>query len=241
MRCSLTWVLVLCLLGPAGADDANERDYAVDDTGQLYELRCERAEIRKVGRIEVDGVTPTLWDIAATPDGYVYGISEEALFLINVTEPEKSVRVAAHRVRGGYGMTAVGSVLLVNTRDNQVFVIDRKTGDATAIGAMGGAWGASGDIALVGERIFSSVKDGAGREALVELDPETGAATEVGRFVDQDQRPIEHMYGLICRKGVLYGLTLGGDLLRVDENTGRCVVLRRTGITWYGATDCVRF
>ena len=241
MRGWIALGLALCLTVGAQADDRDEHDYAVDDRGQLYRLRCDKAEVEAVGLIQVDGVTPTLWDIAATPDGFVYGISSDDLYLINVTEPGKSRRIGRHGVRGCYGLTAVGTVLLANTKDNRVLLIDRRTAQVTPLGVMGGDYSASGDIALVGDRLFSSVKDAAGRETLVELDPQTGAATAVAPLVDGARRGITNMYGLIYRKNVLYGLTHDGDLVRIDEATGQCQVLKRTGVTFYGATDCVRF
>ena len=47
-------------------------------------------------------------------------------------------------------------------------------------------------------------------------------------------------YRLIIRKEIVYGLTNGGDLLRIDPFTAKCVVLKRTGISWWGATDYQR-
>lgn len=240
MRGWVVLALVLCLAGGAWADERDEQDYAVDDQGNLYRVRCDQAEVEKVGLIQVEGRTPTLWDIAATPDGFVYGIANDGLYLINVSDPSKSEKIGEHGISGCYGMTAVGMVLLVNTKDNRVVLVDRRTAEATPLGVMGGSWAASGDIALVGEKLYSSVKDAAGRETLVQLDPQTGAATEVAPLTVGGRR-IENMYGLICRKGVLYGLTLDGDLLQIDEGSGICRLLRKTGVTWYGATDCVRF
>lgn len=229
---------------PAAAQDV-ELDYAVDEGGALYRIDCERLSSERVGQIEVpraDGTVerPVLSDLAATPDGYLYGIGDGGLYLINLTDPTKSRRIGDHGLTGPWGMCAVGATLLVNTSGGGAYLVDRRTAEATPLGPMGGPWVASGDIATLGARIVSSVKDGARREHLVTLDPQSGRATLVGVLETADGAPVGAVFGLIDRKGVLYGLTSDGAILRIDPATARCVVLRRTGIRWWGATSYTR-
>jgi hypothetical protein len=236
---SLTLLLALAL-PPAFAGD-DERCFAVDQGGNLFRLRCAEATVEPLGRVEVQGANPVLVDLAATPDGYLYGIADDgSLCLLDQEDPRRSVVVGNTGLSSPYGMVALGDRLIVNTRAGEVWTVDRRTGQATRLGAMGGGWSASGDIAVLGERVYSSVKDAARREHLVELDPATGAARRIGAFVDQDGKQLHDMFGLVVEQGVLYGVTRGGDLVRIDPATGRCVVLLRTGKQFYGATDALR-
>lgn len=237
------WALVL-LLALAGAPVlAGDDDpcFAVDAQGDLYRVRCERTLVEPMGRVEVQGQKPVLVDLAATPDGYLYGLADDGrLYMIDQEDPRRSVLVGESGLGSPYGMVAVGERLLVNTRAGEVCWLDRRTGKATRVGPMGGGWAASGDIALLGDKVYASVKDAARREHLVTLDPATGAVRLVGALTDQAGQPVQDVFGLVVEKGVLYGLTQGGDLVRVDPQSGRCTVLLRTGKRFYGATDALR-
>lgn len=237
----IRWLCLLALaLSPALAGD-DEPCFAVDMTGQLYRIRCSQAEVEPLGTVEVKGKNPVLVDLAATPDGYLYGISDQGeLCLIDQEDPRRSVAIGATGLSSPYGMVALGERLIVNTRAGEVWALDRRTGQATRVGGMGAGWSASGDMAVLGDKVYASVKDAARREHLVTLDPATGAARQVGAFVDQDGRAVSDVFGLVVEKGILYGVTQGGDLLEVDPASGRCKLLLRTGKRFYGATDALR-
>ncbi|MGE0711993.1 MAG: hypothetical protein AB7N76_20430 [Planctomycetota bacterium] len=246
---TLSFILLLGLLAPLAShagDEGAERDFAVDVDDGLYRVDCKRLKFTRVGRVEVpakDGgepERPELCDLAATPDGYLYGITREALYRIDPRRPERSERVGAHGLTNPYGMGAVGEALWANTSGGGVYRLDRRSARATKVGDMGGEWGASGDVAWAGERVVSSVKDAERREHLVVLDPKTGAARLVGRFRTPDGEAVQDVFGLIDRDGVLYALTSHGDVLGVDPATARCTLLRRTKIRWWGATSYVR-
>lgn len=237
---TLTIGLALGLITAAVSGEP-EPGFAVDRQGNLYSVRCSAGKVEQLGRIQVGTAVPELCDLAATADGYLYGISPDgSLYLIDQEDPSRSVRVGAHGLDDPYGMVAVGNVLLVNTRGGGVHVVDRKTAESSPVGAMGGGFRASGDIALVGDKVFSAVKDAAGREHLVELDPKTGAARDVGAFTDGDGNHVPDVFGLIVEAGELYGVTSRGDLVRIDTKTARCALLARTGINFWGATDRLR-
>lgn len=221
-------------------------DFLIDIQGNLYQIDCLTVEYHKVGQVRIPseaksgGATPILCDLANTPDGYLYGISDTSLYLINLTSPEKSRKIGDHGLANPYGMTAVGMTLLVNTSAGEVHTLDRKTAKPTRVGPMGGSWAASGDIAYIGKKLFSSVKDAKGTEHLVRLDEKTGKATRIGAFKDERGNAIPHVYGLIDRAGQLFGVTVGGDIIRIDPKTARCKILKKTNVRWYGATSFTR-
>ena len=245
LRRSAAWGLLLLLLAVPARGDERVPDYAVDVEGVLYAVDCEKLVFTRMARIEArlaDGSVdrPVISDLASTPDGYLYAISDRSLYLVNLSDPSRSQRLGEHGLTGPWGMGAVGSVLVVNTSGGEVHLVDRRTAQTTRVGAMGAPWVASGDVAMAGERLVSSVKDGARREHLVTIDPETGAAREAAPFRDPRGQAVGNVFGLIERGGVLYGLTSGGDVLEIDPATARVKVLRRTGIRWWGATSYMR-
>lgn len=236
-------------LRPEAPDDGKKDfDYAVDLQGNLYKIDCAKATFTKMAQVRIPpktgagpAETPTLCDLAATPDGYLYGISDTSLYLINQQDPTKSKNLGNHGLTGPWGMTAVGTDLMINTSGGQVYLVDRKTAKAKHVGAMGGSLGASGDMAYVGETIFSSVKDSAGKETLVRIDPKTGKATRVGVLRDPMGGSVQDVYGLIDQKGLLYGVCADGRIVRIETSNARCVVIKRTSTTWWGATSFTRF
>jgi hypothetical protein len=254
----LIWLSVLALfLVPVRADERNDQhDYAVDRDGNLYDIDVERIAWKKVGQVQVplengEIDSPQLCDLAASADGYLYGISRDALYLINIEKPESSKRIGFHELTNTYGMgMGPKGELIVNTLGGDVHTLDPKTAKAKRIGPMGGGFVASGDLALIHTRttpngqatdvIISSVKDEDRREHMVTIDLATGAAKDCGKCVDEDGRTVRDVFGIIVHKEIVYGLTNGGDILRIDPFTAKCVVLARTGISWWGATDYQR-
>ncbi len=240
----------------ARADDKQDlHDYAVDHTDYLYDIDIEALTWRRVGQVRVplEGggfEQPTLCDLGASADGFLYGISADALYLIRIEKPEESKKIGEHNLDNTYGMgMGPKGELVINTLGGDVYTIDPKTAKGKLVGPMKGGFVASGDLAMVHTRtapnrapedvIVSSVKKG-GTEHMVTIDLATGNATDRGACVDEDGRRITSIFGIIVRKEIVYGLTNSGDILRIDPFTAKCKVLKRTGISWWGATDYQR-
>lgn len=223
--------------------EESEAAFAIDVEGNLYQVDCVKARYRKLGKVRVPGEAneiPVLCDLAATPDGYLYAVSETTLYLVNLADPTKSKKIGEHGLYAPYGMGFLSGRLVVNTADGRVFTLDPETARPTEVGPMGGGFVASGDVDALGDRVYSSVKDDDGVETLVEIDLATGRARRIGAFVDETGEAVSHVFGLIEMKGSLFGLTSGGRLLRVDPKTARCKSLLRTSIPWWGASAYLR-
>src|SRR2546423_1309159 len=95
-------------LSLARADDKSDlHDYAVDRGGNLYDIDIEALTWKKVGQVQVqlDGggyEAPTLCDLAASAEGYLYGISADALYLIRIEKPEDSKKIGLHHLENTY-------------------------------------------------------------------------------------------------------------------------------------------
>jgi hypothetical protein len=131
--------------------------------------------------------------------------------------------------------------IMITTLEGQVHTVNTETGRATRLGALGRGLASSGDSELVGDEIYTTTKDPHDVERLARIDPKTGEATDVGALRDLDGRPVRDVWGLINRKGRLYGLTSSGDIVRIDpKNPDKCVRVLRTRVTWWGATAYIR-
>ena len=251
---ALTAAAMSVSLARAG-DTQDLHDYAVDRAGCLYDIDIEALTWKRVGqvRVQLEGgghEAPTLCDLAASADGYLYGISESALYLIRIEKPEDSKKIGDHHLDNTYGMgMGPKGELVVNTLGGEVYTLDPKTAKGKLVGPMKGGFVASGDLAMVHTRttpngkaedvIVSSVKKN-GVEHIVTIDLATGAATDRGECVDERGDPVLSVFGIIVRKEIVYGLTNGGDIIRIDPFTAKCKILKRTGISWWGATDYQR-
>lgn len=246
-RAWLACLLLVCSALPSLADD-KQYDYAVDSGGILYRIDLDNGTYASAGRIGIQtesGRTlhPSITDLAATPDGYLYGISFDGLYLINISDPSQSKRIGTLGISGANSMTLgpKGRILVTNLA-GQVYHVDLETGHAEHLGALGGGLVSSGDSELVGEVVYMTTKDSEERERLARIDPETGQATDLGELRDLDGRPVRDVWGMINRKGRLYGLTAAGDVVRIDPTApDKCVRVLRTKIVWWGATAYVRF
>ncbi len=260
----LATTLGLLLAAPVvvRGDDRPDHDFANDVDGALWAIDVQKLEWRKLGHIEVPAAgplpggqqvaspldRPVLIDLASTPDGYLWAISETALYLVNITDPTKSVRVGEHHLDAPYGLgLGLGGQLLATTRDGQVVSIDPRTAKATPLGSLGGGLRASGDVAYIPparegepERLVATVKDASRTELLAEVDPKTGAGRVIGKLRLADGTPVPDVFGLIVRKGVLHGLTRDGGVFVIDPATAVCRRTAKADVLWWGATEYLR-
>lgn len=217
-------------------------DYAVDVDGALYSIDLENLVTRRLGHVRAGDDAPVLGDLVATPDGYLYGISTTSVYRINLEDATLSTKIGDHELINPYGV-GLGNdgQVYAMTSDGRLFVIDPATARTREVGKLGGGFVASGDLAVMNDVVYASVKDPMRREFLVTVDPATGQARVVALFLDVvTGAPISDVFGLVCSKGTLYGLTSSGAIMRVNPTNGRCTVLTNTGISWWGATEYLR-
>lgn len=186
------------------------------------------------GAISVKGSSPSanvMEDIALSPTGVLYGISQDHLYRIN-TAPghygELTAIGSALGTTGTNGWFAASLVFDANgtlyAASDALFTINTATGAATKIGNGGYAYGSSttstGDLAFVSGRLLltsggTDLRTYVATEDLVELNPATGAGSLVGQIGYYD-------YGHGQGSGFLtvWGLASpnGNDLYGVEGN-----------------------
>jgi len=111
--------------------------------------------------------------------------------------------------------------------------IDAMNGMATttAIGGYGGAYTNSGDVFSIQGVGTYGAADGLNGDTIVVCDPVTGAvqselATTTGYST---------LYGLAGWQGDIFGFNSGGEIIRIDPDTGVVTELADTNDVWWGA------
>lgn len=110
-----------------------------------------------------------------------------------------------------------------------LYRVDKLTGETTTVGSLG--YAASGDLAFTPEgTLYATVTSSpfAETDALATVNVATGQTTVIGEI------GYPAVYGLDVQGGVLYGLTLNGELLTLDVTTGRGTLVRETGLDFTG-------
>jgi hypothetical protein len=195
------------------------------------------------GSISVKGSSPiaqAMEDIALSPTGDLYGISQDRLYRINTNPGHYGELTAIGGTLGTTGANGWFAASLVFGTDgtlyaasDALFTINTTTGSATRIGNGGYTYGASttwtGDLAFVSGRLLLSsgrIDTGAlvASEDLVELNPGTGVGSLVGQIGSFDYNTSSGsgfltVWGLASPNGIdLYGVA-GKHLLSINPTT----------------------
>jgi hypothetical protein len=232
------------------ADDASVPDADVDVLGltyvyantpdSLYLMNPESLAVTKIGDFIWPSQPESITDIAIDKNGVMLGVSNSAVYRIDAATARLTV-LSSGLIGGFNGLTFVpsamvnqtGADVLVGTRaaDGMVFRIDVTTGQATPIGDMG-AFRSSGDLVSVTSVGTAQIATGAilgSPDRLVQLAPPGFSGTEVGTT------GFGQVWGLAYWKNRLFGFTYAGDIIVVDQSTGKGTVVQSGGPNWFGA------
>lgn len=172
---------------------------------------------------------PVEWmtDLAVTPDGAVYTISQESLYRID-TGSARATFLASVPGKGNVGMTFLaGGQLLATDQDGGVRTVDPETGAVTELGSFGGGYATAGDLVAIADgRMFAISDEGpVGDEfennVLLTVDPETGAYLEsVGQI------GYGRVFGAAVANQRIYAFTELGEIIEIDPDTGEGTLVR---------------
>jgi hypothetical protein len=209
---------------PAATADA----YA-NTASELYSFDSSKRTVKKIGDFENRHGTNCTWmtDIAINLAGEMYGICDDRIVRIDPTDAGfvKVVDLPS-RLSAAVGLTFLPDGKLVVSQD-RVETYDLATGTWTTL--VDGGFDTSGDIiGLPDGYLYWTVTGG---DALVRIDPSTGATTEVGSL------GVTQVWGLGYADGELFGFESQGKLFTVDPGTGKATYVKDTRASgFYGAT-----
>ena len=177
-----------------------------DENGVLGTVDTDTGVATVIGAIGV-----VLTDIAFAPDGTLYGISFDSVYVIDAN-------TAAATLIGLHGIPSANALVFgsdgtlyaagIDTNGTDLYTVDTGTGAATSLGALGVNSG--GDLAFVGADLYLSTGD----DRLVQIDLSGPAASDIGGF------GVANVFGIASPgDGTLFGVA-GTDIFEVDLGTG---------------------
>jgi hypothetical protein len=208
-----------------------------DAGGPLHTVDAATGAVTNLGSPSV-----IMTDIAFSPTGLLYGISDNNLYRINQS---LIGTVTSTTLIGSMGLSTdtpasmvFGADGTLYTAGTSLYTLSTSTGQATLVGNGGytyGSNGFTGDLAFIGSELYltsASVDFGAGfaYEDLVKLDTGSGAGTLVGHIGSRDINTGEvtgflTVWGLATPDHVnLYGVA-GTQVISIDPATGAGTLL----------------
>lgn len=191
-----------------------------------------------LGRVRTaTGFEPVITDIAVKPDGQVYAVSFDMLYLIDPPSLAVPLNLEGLGVGGANALTSDETgKLLGATQAGAFFEIDDQA-RAVVIGHYGSGFESWGDVVFSAEgQLYGTVRDANGTGFLVLVDRSTGRATPV----DPDS-PIgfDNVWGLQFVGHQLHGLTSEfgtqtGKLIKINTTTGVGELVRELSFDAFG-------
>jgi len=175
-----------------------------------------------------------LTDLARTPDGRLYGVSFDTLYLIDQqTGRATEIGPLGAQDVNGLVWSGQGQTLLASSTDGSFYRVDAATGRAALVGQLGGAVTSSGDLCYTPDALYMTAPPAQGQatgDLLVRVDESTGSAAVVGS-IGRD-----HVYGLAWVMGSLVGVTDSGEVVRIDQRTAAATPVGIPGPPFWGAS-----
>jgi hypothetical protein len=224
----------------SGSGDVSVTYVYAHTSSALYKVDPDTLAITKIANFVWSNGSDSMTDIAIDKTGVMIGVSYTSVYRLDVTT------AVATRMSDGLSGTfnglsfvpaamlgTTGDDVLVGTRnaDGVVFRIDPMTGQATAIGNMGGSFASSGDlVAVTNFGTAQTADNGLSADRLVRLAPQTFAATAVGSDIGYGE-----IWGVAYWKDKIFGFTSGGEFVTIDPATGVGTLVQSNGPAWWGA------
>ncbi|MEF2277193.1 hypothetical protein V3W47_02715 [Deinococcus sp. YIM 134068] len=223
----LAALLVACGGGGSGPipEPTTYSAYAVTDNALYRVVLSGPGDDERVATLNTSSViTDLAWD-----GSDLYAVTFSTLVRIETETGE----VTTVGDLGSFTMNALTAdgdgTLYAASGSGGLYTVDKTTGRASLIGSLG--LPASGDLAFTPEgTLYATVTSSpfAETDTLATVDLTTGQATVIGEI------GYPAVFGLDVQGGVLYGLTLGGELLTLDVTTGRATLVRETELDFTG-------
>lgn len=152
---------------------------------------------------------PTFTDIAVSNEGQLFGITFNQLFNINLSSGTSSFIGNLGSTLNGLGFSQEN--VLYGTGGSDFYKIDTLTGATQLISNISG-FNSSGDIVFnpnTRRFLASSIGD-----SLWSIDPNSGSANKIGNI------NFSSVVGLFFERGNLYGYTVNGQEISINQQTG---------------------
>lgn len=199
---------------------------------------------QRIGRIRTAaGEEPAIWDVALTPSGLLWGVGTDKLYLIDLLTAGVITEVPLNLPFGEVPLA------LASNSSNRLFAathpgglileIERGTGSTSIRSSLGVGLSASGDLAFASSgELYATARDFSDVNTLLKVNLATGSATPIGSVTSIG---FANVFGLAFVNNELFGFALdvagGGNLIRIDTNTGAGRLVRRLTFQPGGAAN----
>jgi hypothetical protein len=182
---------------------SNENLYFSDDRNQLF-----RTDPVTFGAVKIGNLSVQLTDLAVAPDGTLYGVSFDNLYLVNSTNASLTLIGAL----GVASMNALvfdtaGHAFAASDTSPGLYSVNIATGAATLIGNNGLT--SDGDLAFIDNHLYLATN----QNSFAELDTHTGSV------ISNVPDGIANLYGLAFSHGAMYGFA-GSSVYTIDPHSG---------------------
>lgn len=188
-----------------------------DSSGEIGTVNVSNGAVTLIGNT---GLGSSLTDIAFSPSGNLYGVTNTALYSINKTNAataligslSPSIPIVAGTAIGNVGANALvfSDTGTLYTAAGGLYTVNPSNGADTLVGSLGNGYVSGGDLAFVGGQLYLSDTN----NQLLTVNTSTGAASVVGNM------GVANMFGLASPDGTtLYGVA-GTSVYTIDPATG---------------------
>jgi outer membrane protein assembly factor BamB len=208
----------------------------VHTSDQLFIIDDEDFDLLLVGPFGIDEMEGGITDMAVTPDGTLYGITDSKLYTLNASNG------AATYIADVPGVENVGltfltdGTLLATDAPGGVRQINPTTGLVNEVGTFGGGYATAGDLVAVADGTMFAISDEGpvGNEAdnnvLLTVNTSTGVASPVGQI------GFGGVFGCAVANNKVYAFTREGHVIEIDPTTGQGNSRRQhVGTAFWGA------
>lgn len=199
-------------------------------SGQLYEVEPANGARTLIGTFRDTAgteISPFV-DIAIDLEGRMYGGTFDALYRIDPSSAQVTEICAPDAGMVALTFTSDGELIAGDTQS--VHIINIANCRVTEL-VTEGDYRTSGDLVGLPDGYLYWTVEGSSRDALVRVDPLTGATNYIGDIGYSD------IFGLGYDDGELLGFNSWGETLTISPSTAAASVLASdSGMAWYGAT-----
>ncbi len=220
-KSATTWLLMLSIpmLCTAQAAKALPQLYIVTDHPKLITVDPETQVTTIIGDTSLNGTSIELMDIAFSPSGDLYGVSQDSLYLVNSGTGALSLIGSLGGPKAnalifndaGVLYAAGGNTLFWNDGIRTLYTVNTTTGLATSVGTS--TFNSSGDLAFLNGGLYIT-SIGSTTNELFSVNPANAAASMVGAI------NIPWIFGIGAYNNTLYGASYDQDILTINTTTG---------------------
>jgi len=216
--------------------DVPPAEMFVQTAGDLYVMDDELFDLTLIGSFGLDAGEGGMTDMAVTPDGTLYGITNTKLYTLN-RDTGAATYIADVPGLSNVGLTFLrDGTLLATDQTGGVRRVDPLSGQVTEVGAFGGGYATAGDLVAVSNGTMYAISDmgPVGDEqdnnVLLTVDTDTGVAAPVGQI------GYGGVFGCAVANNQVYAFTRDGEVIEIDPTDGAGTLRREyTTMSFWGA------